>query len=242
MTDIALALSGLGVTYGATTALRDVTCSIGWGELVGVVGPNGAGKSSLFRAICGLVDHTGAVNLCGQRCHHRRDRAGAGFIPQRSDIDPDFPITVAELVLTGRRRYRRAWQRPTGADRTAAADCIERVGLAGRERDAIGTLSGGQLQRAMLARSLAQGADLLLLDEALSGVDTPTTGDLFTLFDDLTNRGATVLVATHDLALARHRFHRCLGINQTLIADGAPHDVLDGAALEAIYGSGPKAV
>jgi ABC-type Mn2+/Zn2+ transport system ATPase subunit len=233
----ALALSGLGVAYGDHVALRDVTCAIGWGELVGVVGPNGAGKSSMFRAICGLIPHSGTVVVDGQHCDHRHDRAGAGFIPQRSDIDPEFPITLSELVLTGRRRFRRSWRRPTADDRAATARAIDRVGLTGRERDPIGSLSGGQLQRGMLARALAQGADLLLLDEALSGVDAPTTSELFDLFGDLTEHGATILVATHDLALARHRFSRCLGINGTLVADGPPADVLDGPTLESVFGS-----
>jgi len=233
----ALTTVGLGVRYGPTVALDDVSCTVGWGELVGVVGPNGAGKSSLFRAICGLVPHDGTVEVAGAHCHHQRDRASAGFIPQRSDIDPDFPISLAELVMTGRRRFRRSWRRPTEADRTAVAEAIERVGLSGRERSPIGSLSGGQLQRGMLARALAQGADLLLLDEALSGVDAPTTADMFDLFGELTSAGATILVATHDLALARRRFTRCLGINGGLVADGHPADVLDGETLESIFGS-----
>ena len=237
MSGSALTTVGLGVRYGPTVALDDVSCTVGWGELVGVVGPNGAGKSSLFRAICGLVPHDGTVEVAGAHCHHQRDRASAGFIPQRSDIDPDFPISLAELVMTGRRRFRRSWRRPTEADRTAVAEAIERVGLSGRERSPIGSLSGGQLQRGMLARALAQGADLLLLDEALSGVDAPTTADMFDLFGELTSAGATILVATHDLALARRRFTRCLGINGGLVADGHPADVLDGETLESIFGS-----
>ena len=239
MSGAALTTVGLGVRYGSTVALADVCCSIGWGELVGVVGPNGAGKSSLFRAVCGLVPHDGTVEVAGAHCHHQRDRASAGFIPQRSDTDPDFPISLAELVMTGRRRFRRGWQRPTSVDRAAAADAIERVGLSGREDASIGALSGGQLQRGMLARALAQGADLLLLDEALSGVDAPTTADMFDLFAELTEAGTTILVATHDLALARRRFARCLGINGGLVADGSPAVVLDGDSLESIFGSRP---
>lgn len=237
MSGAALTTVGLGVRYGPTVALDDVSCAVGWGELVGVVGPNGAGKSSLFRAICGLVPHDGTVEVAGAHCHHQRDRASAGFIPQRADIDPDFPISLTELVMTGRRRFRHAWRRPTDTDRVAVAEAIERVGLTGRERSPIGSLSGGQLQRGMLARALAQGADLLLLDEALSGVDAPTTNDMFDLFAELTAAGATILVATHDLALARRRFTRCLGINGGLVADGHPADVLDSEALESIFGS-----
>jgi ABC-type Mn2+/Zn2+ transport system ATPase subunit len=235
----ALTTTGLSVRYGTVQALESVSCSIGWRELVGVVGPNGAGKSSLFRAICGLVPHGGTVEIAGTHCHHHLARASAGFIPQRSDIDPMFPVTLGELVMSGRRRFRRGWQRPTGVDRSAVADAIDRVALGGRERSPIRSLSGGQLQRAMLARALAQGADLLFLDEALSGVDAPTVAGLFDLFTELTDAGATILVATHDLALARRRFTRCLGINGGLVADGDPAVVLEGDSLEAIFGGRP---
>lgn len=111
--------------------------------------------------------------------------------------------------------------------------------LTGRERDPVGILSGGQLQRALLARALAQEADVLLLDETLSGVDAPTTTELLTLFRRITDDGHTMLVATHDLAVARRQFDRCLALNGRLVADGPPRLVLRGPALEATFGSGP---
>jgi ABC-type Mn2+/Zn2+ transport system ATPase subunit len=237
----ALTVRRLGVRFGHRQVLSDVGFSIGRGELVGVVGPNGAGKSTLFRAICGLVEHSGQITIGDVHCHHHRDRMPTAFIPQRSELDPEFPITVAELVLCGRRRYRSWWQRPGRADREAAAAALETVHLTGQEGDAVGTLSGGQFQRALLARALAQEADILLLDEALSGVDSPTTAELFVLFRHITDTGRTMLVATHDLAIARHRFDRCLAVNRRLVADGPPTTVLSGAALEATFGSGTVA-
>jgi ABC-type Mn2+/Zn2+ transport system ATPase subunit len=235
----ALAVDGLGVRFGRTEVLTDVGFAVGRGELVGVIGPNGAGKSTLFRAICGLVTHTGHVAVGGVACHHHRDRMSTAFIPQCADLDPEFPITVAELVGSGRRRYRRWGQRPGPTDRAATATALATVHLTGREHDPVGTLSGGQFQRALLARALAQDADILLLDEALSGVDAPTTAELFGLFRRITAAGRTLLVATHDLALARYRFDRCLALNRRLVADGAPDAVLAGAALDATFGSGP---
>ena len=235
----ALAVVGLGVRFGRREVLAAVGFSVGRGELVAVVGPNGAGKSTLFRAICGLVDHSGQVTLGGVRCHHHRDRIPTAFIPQRAALDPDFPITVEELVLCGRRRFRRWWSRPAAADRRAAERALAIVRLGGRERDPVGVLSGGQLQRALLARALAQGAEILLLDETLSGVDAPTSAELLALFRRITDAGHTMLVATHDLAVARRHFDRCLALNGRLLADGPPCRVLDGAALEATFGSGP---
>ena len=235
----ALAVVGLGVRFGRREVLAAVGFSVGRGELVAVVGPNGAGKSTLFRAICGLVDHSGQVTLGGIRCHHHRDRMPTAFIPQRSTFDPDFPITVEELVLSGRRRFGRWWSRPAAADRRAADRALSIVHLTGRERDPAGILSGGQLQRALLARALAQEAEILLLDETLSGVDSPTTTELLALFRRITDEGNTMLVATHDLAVARRHFDRCLALNGRLVADGPSALVLDGAALEATFGSGP---
>ncbi len=227
--------------YGGRAALVDVSFGVGRGELVGVIGPNGAGKSTLFKALAGFVPHTGEVFLNGVCCHHRQ-RTSIAFIPQRADFDLDFPITVGELVLGGRRRFRRWWGRPSAADHDAAAMALAEVDLAGYDRRAIGTLSGGQAQRAFLARALAQDADVLLLDEALSGVDAPTTEELFELFDRLAARGVTILVSTHDLAIARRRFHRCIAINRTIQGDGPPSVVLGTEILDATFGSARLAV
>jgi ABC-type Mn2+/Zn2+ transport system ATPase subunit len=237
----ALRVDGLGVRFGEVEALHDVSFSAGHGELIGVIGPNGAGKSTLFRAICGLVNHAGSVSIDGVECHHRLDRLGTAFIPQRNDVDPDFPITIGELVLTGRRRFHSWWRRPSPADKVAAAAALEEVGLRGLEHRSLGALSGGQGQRALLARALAQEADHLLLDEALSGVDQPTTEELFDLFRSLCDRGTTILVATHDLALARRRFDRVLAVNRTIQADGSPAEVLTSDTLDATFGSGTTA-
>jgi ABC-type Mn2+/Zn2+ transport system ATPase subunit len=238
-TSPALTVAGLGVRFGRREVLAGVSFTVRRGELVGVVGPNGAGKSTLFRAICGLVDHSGQVTIGGVRCHHHGDRMPTAFIPQRAALDPDFPITVEELVLSGRRRFRRWWSRPAPGDRRAAERALAIVRLTGRERDLVGVLSGGQLQRALLGRALAQEAEILLLDETLSGVDAPTTAELLALFRRITDEGHTMLVATHDLAVARRHFDRCLAVNGRLVADGPPGLVLDGMALEATFGSGP---
>lgn len=232
-----LAVHHLGVQYGSTVALHDVTFSVGSGELVAVIGPNGAGKSTMFKAVCGLVNHTGTVEANGVHCHDHTDRMDLAYIPQRNDSDLHFPITVDELVLAGRRRYRSWWQRPTDSDREAAREALHRVRLDGAEGRALTELSGGQLQRAYVARALAQQASVVLLDEALSGVDQPSTHELLEVFERLADEGTTLLVATHDLALVRRRFRRCLAVNGTLRADGAPAEVLTTEVLERTFGS-----
>lgn len=234
-----LRVDGVGVSYpGAARALDGVGFSIGTSELVAVVGPNGAGKSTLFRAISGQVDHDGSVEICGQHCHHHRDRLGAAYIPQRNDLDLDFPITVGQLALSGRRRFLRLGRRPGVAHQRAAASALDTVGLDGMADRALSSLSGGQLQRALVARALAQEARLLMMDEALSGVDRPHTEALLDLFEELAASGTSLLVATHDLDLVRRRFRRCLAINGRLVGDGHPADVLDTAGVVAIFGRG----
>jgi len=232
-----LQVDHLGVRYGATHALYDVSFSIGSGELIAVIGPNGAGKSTMFKAICGLVNHEGVVEVNGVHCHDHADRMDLAYIPQRNDSDLHFPITVGELVLAGRRRFRRWYARPTALDRKVASDALERVMLAGTEDRSLTELSGGQLQRAYVARALAQQASVVLLDEALSGVDQPTTAELLDVFESLAADGTTMLVATHDLALARRRFRRCIAVNGTVRGDGAPAEVLSAEVLDATFGT-----
>lgn len=232
-----LELRDVGVRYSATSVLHDVTFSVSHGELIGVIGPNGAGKSTLFKAICGLVNHDGEVDVNGVHCHNRVDRMDVAYIPQNNAADLLFPITVGELVVSGRRRFKRWFQRMDGADREAARVALGSVGLDGFENRSLAELSGGQLQRAFIARALTQQASVMLLDESLSGVDQTTSAELFNLFQTLAAGGTTLLIATHDLALARRRFGRLLAINKTLCGDGSAAVVLDPIVLDATFGS-----
>ncbi|MEA5558027.1 metal ABC transporter ATP-binding protein [Nodularia spumigena CH309] len=233
-----LAVAGLGVAYDGVSVLRDVTFGVGAGELVAVIGPNGAGKSTLFKAIIGAVAHTGHVDIDGTHCHHRRERTAIAYIPQRADLDLEFPLSVEELVLSGRRRFLHFGRRPTARDRDVARSCMASVGVDGLAGRRLGSLSGGQTQRVFLARALAQEAGVVLLDESLSGVDQPRAEELVDLFAALCrHRGTTLLVATHDLELTRRRFARCLAVNRRLVVDGAPAAVLDPAAIESVFAS-----
>jgi manganese/iron transport system ATP-binding protein len=231
----------LGVDYGDIKVLDGVSFAIGRGELIGVIGPNGAGKSTLFKAICGLVNHTGEVEVNGVHCHSRTDRMDIAYIPQRSDSDITFPITVGELVLAGRRRFHRWYARPGTHDREVALRMLALVDLDGMEDRSLNQLSSGQLQRAYVARALAQEASVLMLDESLSGVDQPSTTELFAVFERLVEQGSTLLIATHDFALARRKFPRCMAINGRLLADGPPDVVLSSDVLDRTFGSAAAA-
>ena len=226
----------VAVSYGETRALSYSTFSVNAGELIAVVGPNGAGKSTLFKALAGFVDHEGDVVVHGEHCHHL-ERKAIAYIPQQSDLDLRFPITVREVVMAGRRRFHGQRMRATSADTATVTACLQQVDLAGAEDRALSTLSGGQVQRVLLARALAQEADVLLLDEALSGVDTRHTDELISLFTSLCASGTSVLVSTHDLGLVRSRFTRCLTVNGKVLGDGSPSIELAGEKLERLFGA-----
>jgi ABC-type Mn2+/Zn2+ transport system ATPase subunit len=223
------------VSYdGVTNALSSTSFCVDAGELIAVVGPNGAGKSTLFKALAGFVDHDGDVVVHGEHCHHL-ERKAIAYIPQQSDVDLRFPITVFEVVLAGRRRFHGHRMRSTHADHARVRECLALVDLSDMEDRSLSTLSGGQVQRVLLARALAQEADVLLLDEALSGVDTKRTNELVELFEQLTKHGTSVLVSTHDLGLVRQHFSRCLTINGRLIGDGHPTAELSSEKLDAVF-------
>jgi ABC-type Mn2+/Zn2+ transport system ATPase subunit len=229
-----LEAANLAVRYDDTVALGSSSFAVSAGEMVAVVGPNGAGKSSLFKALAGFIDHEGDVVVHGAHCHHL-ERQAIAYIPQQSDLDIRFPITVGDVVLAGRRRFHGGRMRRTPADAAHVAACLAQVDLVGTESRSLATLSGGQVQRVMLARALAQEADVLLLDEALSGVDSRHTEDLVSLFTDLCAEGTSILVSTHDLSLVRQRFTRCLTVNGRVLGDGAPAVELEGSRLDRLF-------
>ena len=232
-----LRLSDVGVRYGDRVALAGVSFSLQPGELVALIGPNGAGKSTLLKAVVGLVPHSGFVSVQGHECHHRPDRLDLAYVAQHSAVDRLFPITVDEVVRSGRRRFGRWWRRDSAADIGAARAALERVGLGDRGAARLSELSGGQVQRVFVARALAQEAKVVLLDEAMAGVDRPTTLTLLDMLHQVTASGAAVVVAMHDLALARRHFDRCLAVNGTIVADGPPEEVLVGDVLESVFGA-----
>jgi ABC-type Mn2+/Zn2+ transport system ATPase subunit len=227
----------LGVSYGPLVALHGMTVTLDRGELVALIGPNGAGKTTLLKALAGLVAHTGSIIRC--------EPVHVAYLPQRLGFDPGFPITAGRLVATGRRRFTGPWRRLRPVDRAAVEAALAQVGLPDVAARPVEELSGGQLQRVVLARALAQEADVLLLDEPLSGVDTPGRAELVGLLGELAATGRTVVVSTHDLGLVRTRFARCIAVNRTVLADGPAADALDPATLDGIFRTpepGPREV
>ena len=233
---IAVHLDGVTVGYEGRPALRDVTLDISSGLRLAVLGPNGAGKSTLFKAILGLLPlQTGHILVHGEP-PHRRERHVA-YVPQREDIDLRFPVSVRDVVMMG--RYGRiGWlRRPAGRDRLVVEEAMLRLDILDLSDQPIGELSGGQMQRAFLARALAQEADILLLDEPFTGVDSSTETAIYTLLDDLKTRGMTVLLATHDLDKALSHFDDLLLVNGSVVACGCAEDVFRPEILRRAFGA-----
>jgi manganese/iron transport system ATP-binding protein len=206
-----LSVSDLTVRFGRRVALDAVSFAVPAGETVAVVGPNGAGKTTLFRAVLGAVEPSGGSIEVDDR---------PAYVPQSDSEELDYPVTALDVVLMGGYR-RRPWYQPLGrALRREALDQLERVGLVDRARSQIGELSGGQRQRVLLARALLSGRRLLLLDEPLNGVDATTQEVIVSILADLRAEGRSMLISTHDLAMARRISTRMLFLNQTVVAYG----------------------
>lgn len=224
----------LTVAYDGVPALEDVSFSLPPGKRVAVVGPNAAGKTSLFRAISGTLEPKhGSVHVFG---HGPAGHVCIAYVPQRSQVDWHFPVTVAEVVMMGRVRKIGFFHWPRKSDWEEVRQVLERVGLAEEYATQIGSLSGGQQQRAFLARAIAQQAELILLDEPLTGLDLPSQDVIFGMIDDLCQQGITIMVATHDLNMASDRFDLVMLINRRLIAYGPPEEVLKSHNLVQAYG------
>jgi manganese/iron transport system ATP-binding protein len=215
-------------------ALKDVSFTVNEGERVAIVGPNGAGKSTLLKIIVGTLRPTkGEVNVYGHGPDHHICIA---YVPQRNQIDWSFPATVEDVVMMGRVDKIGLFKWPKRQDWQVVEQCLARVHAGELAKKQVGELSGGQQQRVFIARALAQEAELLLLDEPLTGLDMPSQDALFEVLENVRDDGVTVLLATHDLNLAREKFDRVMLLNKWLIAFGQPENVLTSEHLKQAYG------
>jgi manganese/iron transport system ATP-binding protein len=231
----ALLLDGVAVAYDRVIALEGVTATVAGGQSVALIGPNGSGKTTLLKAILGLIPlQAGAIQVLGQG--PAEARGDVAYVPQQDVLDPEFPVSVAQVVTMG--RYRRiGWvRRPGRDDRRIAEAALARVGLSDRARDRFGTLSGGQRQRVLIARAIAQQAQLLLLDEPFNGVDGPTQEVLLEVLDELRHEGVAVVMSTHDLSVAQVACSDALVLSRRQIAFGPVDQALTPATLRQAYG------
>jgi manganese/iron transport system ATP-binding protein len=230
----------LNVRYNGHHALEDITFHLHVGERVAVVGPNGAGKSTLFKVVAGVLQpNSGEVNIFGSK---PGKHVCIAYIPQRSQVDWNFPVNVADVVMMGRSAKLGPLNFPHKKDWDFVYHALETVDLSNLASRQIGQLSGGQQQRMFIARALAQEAELMLMDEPLSGLDTPSQEGILSLLDRLKKEKVTVMVATHDLDQAATHFDRIMLLNHNIVAFGEPQSVLHTDNLLKAYGGKLKPV
>jgi iron complex transport system ATP-binding protein len=240
-----IAAERVSVSYDRKQVVAGFTAHVGRGEWVALLGPNGAGKTTLIRALAGLVSFDGAIVVDGSAvaASTRRELARRiALVPQHPRTPAD--LTVAEYVLLGRTPHIGYFATESRADRLAAERAIARLSLRPFTARRLGSLSGGELQRAVLARALAQEAPLLLLDEPTSALDLGRQQQALELIDMLRrDEELTVVSAMHDLSLAGQYADRLILLDQgTVVADGAPAEVLSEERIGALYGADVRIV
>jgi len=224
----------VSVRYGHTRALEDITLDILCGSSTALLGPNGAGKSTLLRSILGWHPiESGEIRLGDAHPQHALPRLA--YLPQRQSVDWDFPITVRGVVEQGCYPSLKLFGRLKVSDRSKVERALEELGLTDLADRQIRMLSGGQQQRVFLARALAQGADIFLLDEPFAGLDLFACEELTHIFRAWEAQGRTVLVAVHDLELARRTFTHGVLLDTTLVAAGPIAQVLTPENIERAY-------
>ncbi|MBS9395584.1 metal ABC transporter ATP-binding protein [Dolichospermum sp. UHCC 0684] len=230
----AINITNIGVYYRTQEALRDVNCTIKPGRITGIFGPNGAGKSTLMKAILGLVPmSSGQVLYKNQPLMQQLEKVA--YVPQRSQIDWNYPATVWDVVMMGRVK-KTGWLRSFSTiSRQIAKQALERVGIEELKNRPIGELSGGQQQRVFLARALTQEAEIFCFDEPFVGIDQKTQTIIFEVFQELAKNNKIVLVVNHDLGESITHFDDLILLNCELIATGSRQQVLTEENLYRAY-------
>jgi len=231
-------LHDVSFSYNGTPALVGVNLTIAEREFVSVVGPNGGGKTTLLKVILGVLrPQSGTVRVFGGP--PEKARARIGYVPQHADCDRQFPARVMDVVLMGRLGRARWWGPHRRADKRAALQALEEVGLAEMARRPFAELSGGQQQRVLVARALAGEPDLLLLDEPTANVDIAAEEELYKLLRQL-NRRLTIILATHDVGLVSSHVHSVVCVKQRAVVH--PTSELTGEVLAEIFGADHRLV
>lgn len=219
-------LDNLTLAYDRHPAVHHLSGQFGTGSLTAIVGPNGAGKSTLLKAIAGLLPpSSGRVDRQGLR------KGDIAYLPQQAEIDRSFPLSVFDMVLMGRWKRLGVFGGAGRADRQAALQALEAVGLAGFERRMIAQLSAGQMQRVLFARLMVQDAPVILLDEPFNAIDARTTADLLALVTRWHGEARTIIAVLHDFEQVRAQFPETLLMARECLGWGATAAVLTPANL-----------
>ncbi len=230
-----LEVHDLTVSYDKNPVLWNIDFSIPKGKLVGIIGPNGAGKSTMLKSVMGLIEpQSGFVKVFDKDLDNVRQRVS--YVPQRESVDWDFPASVLDVVLMGRYGRRGLFKRMTKQDREIAMASLAKVNMEKYYNRQIAQLSGGQQQRVFIARSLAQQADLYLMDEPFAGVDASAESSILSLLQEMRAEEKTIMVVHHDLQSAYEYFDWVILLNMRLVASGPKEEVFTPELLQETYG------
>lgn len=224
----AIATEHLSVEYGDTTVLDDVTLTIDQGKVAAIIGPNGSGKTTLMRAILGLIPHKfGEVRIFGKHLHAMRSMIG--YVPQNFDFDKEFPITVGEFMDLARHAH---------CPRSRIDEKIKEVGLTSMMLNKhLGSLSGGQLQRVLIAQAILNNPTLLFLDEPATGIDIIGEAAFYDIIEHLNDEhDTTVLLVSHDIAVVASLVDQVICLNRRLMCSGPPSTALSEKTLSEVFG------
>jgi ABC-type Mn2+/Zn2+ transport system ATPase subunit len=226
MSNIAISLKDVTVRYGERRALTNASIDIPYRSFTGVIGMNGSGKSTMFKVIMGLIKpESGDVTVCSDPVAIAQKHGHVAYVPQSEDVDWHFPISVYQVVMMGRYGKQNPFKTPSAEDSEHVINALKEVNMLDHQEHQIGELSGGQKKRVFVARALAQGADILLLDEPFAGLDATSERALIELFVRLKDHGKTIILATHDLLSLPDTCDRVALIKQTVIANGPTKEV-----------------
>ncbi len=232
---VSIETHNLTVSYNRRPVLWNIDFELPSGKIIGIIGPNGSGKTTLLKAIMGLVKtSSGYVKIFDRPLSEVRERIS--YVPQRESVDWDFPASVMDIVLMGRYRKNNLMRRLSKSDRDIAAEALEKVNMLDYSDRQISQLSGGQQQRVFIARSLAQGADLYIMDEPFVGVDAATEEAILNLLSEMKKEGKTVVVVHHDLQTAKAYFDWMVLLNTRLVAAGPKEEIFNEELLQEAYG------
>lgn len=232
-----LTISNLTVGYEYGPIFTDLSISFNDKELIGIIGPNGAGKSTLIKSILGIIQPSAGditLNAMPVTNHLRRDKFA--YVPQRSDLDLDFPVNVFDLVMMGVLSQISRWHSVGKAEEALVQQALERMDIAHLANRSLNELSGGQRQRALVARALVQDADIYLLDEPFVGIDVASEAQIMDALRELRDAGKTIIIVHHDLSKVTNYFDSVVLLNHGVLKQGTPDQVMDATSLSQAYG------
>ena len=236
--DTAIKIENVSFSYGEVPVLEEINLTIEPEEFFGLIGPNAAGKSTLLRIILGLLKpDRGRVTVFGKPAGH--EHARIGYVPQYPSYSSNFPITVAEVVALGRIGIKRGGGRRRAEERGLVQNALRAVEIEGIAQRQVNTLSGGQMQRMLIARALAGAPEILILDEPTANIDVQVEEDIFALLREH-NSHMTIIVVSHDIAFISGYVDRVGCLNRTLVC----HEIetISGKTIEELYGMPVKMI